>query len=156
MNKANIYWGKNFNYLFLFLGTKFENQNFLFRLKLGHQRYKSDETANLSIPNNLNSSANSSTSTLNFSSSSTSSKKPFKKALAMLNLERNVDPKDIDYKEIIDKLKLALENYERFSFIAFVEFECVIRAANVYRMQRLYIETEVRVLFWNNYKRHQA
>jgi tetratricopeptide (TPR) repeat protein len=46
-------------------------------------------------------------------------------------------------EKIIDKLKSAIENYTRFSFVALVEFECVLRVAYVYQYQRMYIETEV-------------
>ncbi|CAD5235267.1 unnamed protein product [Bursaphelenchus xylophilus] len=106
---------------------------------LGHQRHRSDETSVLQ-------GSRSDLSNLSVSSSSTNSlsnKKTFKKALAMLSLERSIDPKEIDLKDIIERFKSALKNYERYSFIAFVEFECVIRVVNVYKMQRLYIDTEV-------------
>ncbi|CAD5227966.1 unnamed protein product [Bursaphelenchus okinawaensis] len=103
---------------------------------LGHQRHRSDDTNFINSKDTLSISSSSTNSSL-------STKKPFKKALAMLNLERTVDPREIDIKDIIERFKSALKNYERFSFIAYIEFECVIRAVNVYRLQRQYIDTEV-------------
>jgi hypothetical protein len=50
---------------------------------------------------------------------------------------------DEQYKKIVSKLKLALENYERYSFAAFVELECVLKTALVFKQQRMFIETEV-------------
>lgn len=50
----------------------------------------------------------------------------------------------LDHTEIVDRFKLSLEQYERFGFAAFIEYECVVRAASVYTHQRLFIEAEVR------------
>ncbi|KAI6240334.1 hypothetical protein M3Y99_00465100 [Aphelenchoides fujianensis] len=118
---------------------------------IGHQRYRSDETqrsaGGFASPG-LNSSAKSaaafhspnSGSSAALNQSGSANKTTLKKALALLNLEKS--QRDIDYKEIIGRLKLALENYERFTFASYVEFECVIRVVNVYRMERMFIETE--------------
>uniref|UniRef100_A0A0R3QBS8 Terpene_synth_C domain-containing protein n=1 Tax=Brugia timori TaxID=42155 RepID=A0A0R3QBS8_9BILA len=35
-----------------------------------------------------------------------------------------------------------LESYERFSFAAWVEYECMMKAASVFRDQRLYADME--------------
>lgn len=48
----------------------------------------------------------------------------------------------LDANEIIEKFKMALENYERFSFAAWIEYECMMKAASVFRFQRLYIDME--------------
>uniref|UniRef100_A0A915Q411 Trafficking protein particle complex subunit 11 domain-containing protein n=1 Tax=Setaria digitata TaxID=48799 RepID=A0A915Q411_9BILA len=48
----------------------------------------------------------------------------------------------ISYKEIVEKFKAALESYERFSFAAWVEYECMMKAASVFRYQRLYVDME--------------
>lgn len=52
---------------------------------------------------------------------------------------------DDPYKKIMSKLKSALENYERFSFVAFVEFECVVKMALVYKEQNMLSDTEVNI-----------
>ncbi|KAI6223447.1 hypothetical protein M3Y95_00891200 [Aphelenchoides besseyi] len=123
-------------------------------VSIGHQRYRSDESQRItSVPatTNLNVSyGNSGKSTpvfqspgsntsANLNQSGSSNKTTLKKALALLNLEKS---RDIDHKEIIARLKLALENYERYTFVSYVEFECVIRVVNVYRLERMFIETE--------------
>lgn len=51
------------------------------------------------------------------------------------------------YMEIVEKFKAALESYERFSFAAWIEYECMMKAASVFRYQRLYIDMEVVNLF---------
>ncbi|EFO24879.2 hypothetical protein LOAG_03607 [Loa loa] len=48
----------------------------------------------------------------------------------------------ISYMEIIEKFKAALESYERFSFVVWVEYECMMKAASVFRYQRLYVDME--------------
>uniref|UniRef100_A0A9J2PDJ2 Trafficking protein particle complex subunit 11 domain-containing protein n=1 Tax=Ascaris lumbricoides TaxID=6252 RepID=A0A9J2PDJ2_ASCLU len=48
----------------------------------------------------------------------------------------------INHSEIVDKFKMALENYERFSFAAFIEYECMMKAASVFRFQRLYVDMQ--------------
>ncbi|KHN73550.1 Trafficking protein particle complex subunit 9 [Toxocara canis] len=48
----------------------------------------------------------------------------------------------IEHSEIVEKFKIALENYERFSFAAFIEYECMMKAASIFRFQRLYVEME--------------
>lgn len=56
---------------------------------------------------------------------------------------QNKDLPNESYKKIVSKFKSALENYERFSFAAFIEFECVLKTAEAYKQQRMFIETEV-------------
>lgn len=48
----------------------------------------------------------------------------------------------INYTEIVERFKSALESYERFSFAAWVEYECMMKAASVFRDQRLYADME--------------
>lgn len=60
---------------------------------------------------------------------------------ALLNMDRSPSGK-LDYKDILDKFNLALENYNRFSFVAFIEYECMIRASSVYKYERDYLETD--------------
>ncbi|VBB33958.1 unnamed protein product, partial [Acanthocheilonema viteae] len=48
----------------------------------------------------------------------------------------------INYLEIVERFKAALESYERFSFAAWIEYECMMKAASVFRYQRLYVDME--------------
>ena len=45
-------------------------------------------------------------------------------------------------EDVLEKFILALEHYERFSFVSFVEYECMVRTSSVYRHHRKYIEAE--------------
>ncbi|CAG9530714.1 unnamed protein product [Cercopithifilaria johnstoni] len=47
-----------------------------------------------------------------------------------------------NYLEIVEKFKAALESYKRFSFAAWIEYECMMKAASVFRYQRLYVDME--------------
>uniref|UniRef100_A0A8R1TQI6 Uncharacterized protein n=1 Tax=Onchocerca volvulus TaxID=6282 RepID=A0A8R1TQI6_ONCVO len=49
---------------------------------------------------------------------------------------------EISYIEIVEKFKTALECYERFSFTAWIEYECMMKAASVFRYQHLYVDME--------------
>ncbi|VDN03575.1 unnamed protein product [Thelazia callipaeda] len=48
----------------------------------------------------------------------------------------------ISHTEIVEKFKSALESYKRFSFAVWIEYECMMKAASVFRYQRLYVEME--------------
>uniref|UniRef100_A0A0R3RQZ3 Trafficking protein particle complex subunit 9 n=1 Tax=Elaeophora elaphi TaxID=1147741 RepID=A0A0R3RQZ3_9BILA len=47
-----------------------------------------------------------------------------------------------NYLEIVERFKTALESYERFSFAAWIEYECMMKTASVFRYQRLYVDME--------------
>uniref|UniRef100_A0A914WF28 Trafficking protein particle complex subunit 9 n=1 Tax=Plectus sambesii TaxID=2011161 RepID=A0A914WF28_9BILA len=49
----------------------------------------------------------------------------------------------IQYLEIMDKFRLAIEHYERFSFAAFVEYECVVKASSVLKLEHHFFEMEL-------------
>lgn len=64
------------------------------------------------------------------------------KAIFMF-LQQHFRKNAVNHKEITEKFKMALENYSRFSFVANIEYECMVRCASAYRYQRLFIEMEV-------------
>jgi hypothetical protein len=73
-------------------------------------------------------------------------------AALIVQKQQLIEKPEEHYKKIISKLKSALENYERFSFVAFVEFECVLKVALVYRQQRMFVQTEVSTFSHNLYR----
>lgn len=64
-------------------------------------------------------------------------------AALIVQKQQLIDKPEEYYKKILSRLKSALDNYERFSFIVFVEFECVVKMALVYKQQRMFVKTEV-------------
>jgi hypothetical protein len=64
---------------------------------------------------------------------------------ASLLMQQQKDLPTENYKKIVSKFKSALENYERFSFAAFIELDCVLKTAEVYKQQKMFVETEVRL-----------
>uniref|UniRef100_A0A0N5AAZ6 Trafficking protein particle complex subunit 9 n=1 Tax=Syphacia muris TaxID=451379 RepID=A0A0N5AAZ6_9BILA len=56
--------------------------------------------------------------------------------------EKSRNDNSLDYSTIFEKFKLAVENYEHFPNFAYIEYECVMRAASLLCMQRKYIDME--------------
>lgn len=115
-------------------------------VSLGHQRHRSDDdrralaaaaaTASAAAASPDVSDSESPNTSLNTSGSG---KKLLKRPWTLLT-DRSKSV--LDHTEIVDRFKLSLEQYERFGFAAFIEYECVVRAASVYTHQRLFIEAE--------------
>lgn len=49
----------------------------------------------------------------------------------------------ITRSELSERFRLALENYGRFSFVVYVEYECMMRAVHLHIVHGQYIEVEV-------------
>jgi hypothetical protein len=45
--------------------------------------------------------------------------------------------------EIFERFKLALENYKKFSYVVFIEYECVLRTSSVLIFHRQFIDVDV-------------
>lgn len=65
---------------------------------------------------------------------------------------RNKSGTSLEFSDILEKFKCAIENYRRFSFVAYIEYECVIRAVSLLCLQRRYIEMEVYCYFFISQK----
>ncbi len=49
----------------------------------------------------------------------------------------------ITCESILEKYRLAIEHYERFTFAAFIQYECCIKTVSIYRRQGLFFDMEV-------------
>lgn len=102
---------------------------------IGHQRYRSDEDKRAV--------ATAAAAAAQLIQQDLEQRKQYKKPWGLLTMDRSPTGKSaFEYTEIIEKFRQALENYERFSFLAYIEYECMIRASSVFRHQRMYVETD--------------
>uniref|UniRef100_A0A1I8AA06 Trafficking protein particle complex subunit 9 n=1 Tax=Steinernema glaseri TaxID=37863 RepID=A0A1I8AA06_9BILA len=116
------------------------NQHSLGRTSIGHQRYHSDAAA---VDERAIATAAAAAAQLMEQDAQLSKQNHLKKPWHTLTLDRSPSNRStIDHSEILEKFRSALENYERFSFAAFIEYECMMKAASVFRHQKMLIETE--------------
>ncbi|TKR82440.1 hypothetical protein L596_016165 [Steinernema carpocapsae] len=107
---------------------------------IGHQRYHSDAAA---VDERAIATAAAAAAQLMEQDAHLSKQNHLKKPWHTLALDRSPSSRSsVEHTEIIEKFRSALENYERFSFAAFIEYECMMKAASVFRHQRMLIETE--------------
>lgn len=132
---------------------------FSIRLK-GHQRFRSDEGCNLTDFQNFCDDKSKETSSdfsksflkvplgtfsLENRSGSTSSLKLMSVLSSTITNgdSKKVSASLVSHVEILERFRNALEHYGRFSFTAYVEYECTMRAVSIFVFHRLYNETEV-------------
>ncbi|KAK0405748.1 hypothetical protein QR680_018175 [Steinernema hermaphroditum] len=107
---------------------------------IGHQRYHSDAAA---VDERAVATAAAAAAQLLEQDAHHSKQNHLKKPWHTLALDRSPTSRStVEHTEIIEKFRMALENYERFSFAAFIEYECMMKAASVFRHQKMLIETE--------------
>lgn len=57
---------------------------------------------------------------------------------------------DVDNAEILERFEYALENYAKYSFVARIQYECVMKAVGLLKCSRRYIAMEVKDRGWIN------
>ncbi|OZC10117.1 hypothetical protein X798_02707 [Onchocerca flexuosa] len=101
-------------------------------ISVGHQRHRSDEECSLKILSTLG-------------EVRILDERSFRQSFRLHWNGTTYDKSgkcEISYIEIVEKFKTALECYERFSFTAWIEYECMMKAASVFRYQHLYVDME--------------